>query len=80
MTRIEIIRAFKPQRHGAPIPHTPTVIFRVTALKRAHLAYQGGVEQLQVQDNNGCLPIHWAAGDNESPEVVQKLLEQGGVE
>eukprot|EP01043_Picozoa_sp_COSAG02_P007983 COSAG02_NODE_248_length_27133_cov_45.131723_1_plen_74_part_00 len=39
MSRIEIRRAFKPRRHGAPIPRTPTVIFRVTALKRAHLAY-----------------------------------------
>ena len=40
----------------------------------------GSQEQLQVQSFDRWLPIHIAAGFSSSPEVVQKLLEQGGLE
>ena len=38
----------------------------------------GGAEQLSMTDETGCLPMHLAAGDSESTEVVQMLLDRGG--
>ena len=35
-------------------------------------AYRDGA---QVKDNNGHLPLHWAAYNNASVEVIRKLLD-----
>jgi hypothetical protein len=41
---------------------------------------EGGAEQLRAKDNSGELPIHRAARDSSSAEVVALLLERGGAE